>query len=229
MTTCNLPASDLEPSHEKNPAEDNQPVTPKNTGFFQHDPNDTKSHLIATGYNLLAKKGFTAVGIKQILDTAGVPKGSFYHYFASKEAFGEAIIKSYFEHYKQRLQAIAAQDISAQQKLYDYFEFWYNTQQNECDHEKCLVVKLSGEVSDISDPMRQVLAGGYQQTINWISEQVKAGWADNSIPKVDNIAAESIAKRWYYAWLGASLIAKTSRSNLPLAEVWQMTTEQLGR
>ena len=224
MTTPNSPSSDID-----NKARHKKPITPHNTEFFQHAANDTKSHLIATGYTLLAKKGFTAVGIKQILDTAGVPKGSFYHYFESKEAFGEAIIKNYFDHYKHRLQAIAAQDITAQQKLYDYFKFWYDTQQNECDHEKCLVVKLSGEVSDISDPMREALAGGYQQTINWISDQVKAGWADGSIPKFNDLAAESIAKRWYYAWLGASLIAKTSRSNLPLDEVWQMTTEQLGR
>lgn len=229
MTTSNLPASDLDHSKLENHAEDKTPVTLKNTEFFQQAASDTKSHLIATGYKLLAQKGFTAVGIKQILDTAGVPKGSFYHYFASKEAFGEAIIQSYFEHYKPRLQAISAQDISAQQKLYNYFQYWYDTQQNECDHEKCLVVKLSGEVSDISEPMREALEGGYQQTLNWIGEQVKAGWADGSIPKVANIAAESIAKRWYYAWLGASLIAKTSRSNLPLAEVWQMTATELGR
>lgn len=211
------------------PAEENREyLTPDNCGFFQ-DTSDTKSHLLATGYKLLAHKGFTAVGIKQILDTAGVPKGSFYHYFASKEAFGEAIIKGYFEHYKNRLEAISEQDINAQQKLYDYFQFWYNTQQNECDHEKCLVVKLSGEVADISDPMREALAGGYMQTISWISKQIKEGWEDGSIPKTENLAAESIAKRWYYAWLGASLIAKTSRSNIPLAEVWQMTTSELGR
>lgn len=40
-------------------------------------PADTKAHLLAIGYQLIAQKGFTAVGIKQILDTAGVPKGSF--------------------------------------------------------------------------------------------------------------------------------------------------------
>lgn len=38
---------------------------------------DTRAHLLATGYQLIARKGFTAVGLKQILDTAGVPKGSF--------------------------------------------------------------------------------------------------------------------------------------------------------
>lgn len=190
---------------------------------------NTKAHLLATGYKLIAQKGFTAVGIKQILDTAGVPKGSFYHYFASKEAFGEAIISHYFTQYKKRLEIINAQDVSAQQKLYDYFQNWYDTQQNGCDHEKCLVVKLSAEVADMSEPMRKVLHAGYQQTITWLAEQIKAGWSDNSVPHPDNIAAESMAKRWYFAWLGASLIAKISQTNTPLAEVWQLTTTEMGR
>ena len=130
---------------------------------------DTKTHLLEVGYQLIAKKGFTAVGIKQILDTAGVPKGSFYHYFASKEAFGEAIISHYFASYKTRLDIIAHQNVDAQQKLYDYFQNWYDTQQNGCDHEKCLVVKLSAEVADISEPMRISLHAGYQQTITWLA------------------------------------------------------------
>ncbi|WP_296403835.1 TetR/AcrR family transcriptional regulator [Psychrobacter sp.] len=225
--TSLLNTSNLEDNLEIN-SEDKKPVTPNNSNFFKYSPNDTKSHLIATGYQLLAKKGFTAVGIKQILETAGVPKGSFYHYFASKEAFGETIIESYFEHYKHRLEEISDQNLTAQQKLCNYFQFWYNTQQNECDHEKCLVVKLSAEVSDISVTMREALEGGYQQTIDWITHQVNAGWSDNSIPHTADISAESIAKRWYYAWLGASLIAKTSCSNIPLAEVWQMTATELG-
>lgn len=192
-------------------------------------PLDTKTHLLETGYQLIAKKGFTAVGLKQILDTAGVPKGSFYHYFASKEAFGEALISNYFANYKIRLNTIAQQDVSAQQKLYNYFQSWYDTQQNGCDYDKCLVVKLSAEVADISEPMRITLNTGYQQIITWLAEHIKAGWADNSVPQSENISAESIAKRWYFAWLGASLIAKTSQTNTPLAEVWQMTTSQMGR
>ena len=190
---------------------------------------NTKEHLLMTGYKLIAQKGFTAVGIKQILDTAGVPKGSFYHYFASKEAFGEAIISHYFTQYKQRLDTIGSQDVSAQQKLYDYFQNWYDTQQSGCAHEKCLVVKLSAEVSDMSEPMRKVLYAGYQQTITWLATQIKAGWADGSVPHPANVAAESMAKRWYFAWLGASLVTKISQTDTPLAEVWLMTTTAMGR
>ena len=200
-----------------------------NTAKLNNISPDTKTHLLDIGYQLIAKKGFTAVGIKQILDTAGIPKGSFYHYFASKEAFGEAIIDTYFTNYKTRLDNIERQDINAQQKIYNYFQNWYDTQQNGCDDGKCLVVKLSAEVADMSEPMRIALNAGYQQTVNWLSDQIKAGWSDGSIVQPDNIAAESIAKRWYFAWLGASLIAKISQTNTPLAEVWQMTTSQLGR
>lgn len=207
-------------------------TTDSSTARTQSDAgaqSDTRAHLLATGYQLIAQKGFTAVGIKQILDTAGVPKGSFYHYFASKEAFGEAIIEYYFYNYRQRLDKIFVEKMSAQQRIYNYFQSWYDTQQNSCDHAKCLVVKLSAEVADISETMRKALYAGYQEIIDRIAQQIKEGWAEGSIPKVDNIAAESIAKRWYFAWLGASLIAKISQSNTPLAEVWQMTTTQLGR
>ena len=200
-----------------------------NTHFSNLTLSDTKNHLLNTGYTLIAQKGFTAVGIKQILDTAGVPKGSFYHYFASKEAFGEAIISHYFSQYKQRLNLIGSQNVTAQQKLYDYFQNWYDTQQKGCDHEKCLVVKLSAEVADMSEPMRIALYAGYQQTIAWLALQIKSGWADHSVPHLDNIAAESMAKRWYFAWLGASLITKISQTNTPLAEVWQMTLTEMGR
>ena len=138
---------------------------------------DTKTHLLEVGYQLIAKKGFTAVGIKQILDTAGVPKGSFYHYFASKEAFGEAIISHYFASYKTRLDIIAHQNVDAQQKLYDYFQNWYDTQQNGCDHEKCLVVKLSAEVAEYLSPCAYPYMQATSRPLDWLAQQIKAGWS----------------------------------------------------
>ena len=40
----------------------------------------------------MGRKGYSGVGLTEILTAAGVPKGSFYHYFASKDAFGEAMV-----------------------------------------------------------------------------------------------------------------------------------------
>jgi TetR/AcrR family transcriptional repressor of nem operon len=39
---------------------------------------DQRKHILAVGQSLMAKKGFSAVGLNEILTTASVPKGSFY-------------------------------------------------------------------------------------------------------------------------------------------------------
>ncbi|MDW1502064.1 TetR/AcrR family transcriptional regulator, partial [Vibrio sp. YT-19(2023)] len=51
--------------------------------------NDTRQHILDVGYELIVTRGFTSVGLSELLKTAEVPKGSFYHYFKSKEQFGE--------------------------------------------------------------------------------------------------------------------------------------------
>ena len=55
--------------------------------------------ILDVGQRIMAGKGFSAVGLNEILVSAGVPKGSFYHYFGSKDAFGEALLARYFEAY----------------------------------------------------------------------------------------------------------------------------------
>ncbi|MBY0404181.1 MAG: TetR/AcrR family transcriptional regulator, partial [Cyanobacteria bacterium] len=65
-----------------------QHPTPKNK-------QDTKQLLLQRGMELLLEKGYDATGIKDVLDLANVPKGSFYYYFPSKEAFCVEIIHYY--------------------------------------------------------------------------------------------------------------------------------------
>ena len=62
---------------------------------MHHDSPTAKDHLLDCGERLIAHKGFVGVGLAEILSTAGVPKGSFYHYFGSKERFGEELLLRY--------------------------------------------------------------------------------------------------------------------------------------
>ena len=64
---------------------------------------DTRALLIRTGVAVLTEKGYSAVGIDEILRQAAVPKGSFYHCFESKEAFGQALIAAYAEYFARKL------------------------------------------------------------------------------------------------------------------------------
>jgi AcrR family transcriptional regulator len=60
----------------------------------RHSECDTREHILATGEQLCMHRGFTGMGLSELLKTAEVPKGSFYHYFRSKEAFGVACLKT---------------------------------------------------------------------------------------------------------------------------------------
>ncbi|MEA3087540.1 MAG: TetR/AcrR family transcriptional regulator, transcriptional repressor for nem operon, partial [Paraburkholderia sp.] len=56
---------------------------------------DFREKLLEAGVALFAETGYHGTGVKDIVERAGVPKGSFYNYFESKEAFGAAILDHY--------------------------------------------------------------------------------------------------------------------------------------
>lgn len=185
---------------------------------------DTKLNILETGYQLISQKGFTSVGLNELLKEAKIPKGSFYHYFSSKEAFGQELIQYYFERYQQRLCQLEQQPISEQEKLIRYFREWQNTQNIDNPTDKCLVVKLSAEISDLSDAMRAELYEGYRKIIDWLTQQITL--CQKAQPITESIDPNQLAKNWYFAWVGASLIAKLGKSNMPLNNVWDMTIGQ---
>jgi TetR/AcrR family transcriptional repressor of nem operon len=69
---------------------------------------DTRQGILDTAHKIVGAKGFSGVGLNEILAATGVPKGSFYHYFGSKEAFGEALLADYFEDYLADIDATFA-------------------------------------------------------------------------------------------------------------------------
>ena len=64
----------------------------------------TKAALVDAGTRLILEQGYHQTGIQDVLQAAGVPKGSFYYYFPSKEAFGQAVIAQFAAAYLARLE-----------------------------------------------------------------------------------------------------------------------------
>jgi TetR/AcrR family transcriptional repressor of nem operon len=119
---------------------------------------DTRQHLLDTGHRMMAEKGFTSVGLNEILQTAGVPKGSFYHYFKSKELYGQALLEDYFVDYLADMERrLTLPGLTAFERLMDYWQGWQNRCTLEGHGDECLVVKLSAEVADLSESMRLTL------------------------------------------------------------------------
>lgn len=191
----------------------------------RHD--DTRQHILETGNRIIAGKGFSGVGLNEILKAAEVPKGSFYHYFESKEQYGQALLESYFAAYLAGIDALLqAPGQPARDRLLSYWQRWLDSQCADCADQKCLVVKLSAEVADLSDAMRLTLRDGTDQIIARIAACIEAGTGDGSLPP---LAAESTARLLYQLWLGASLLAKLHRNRSPLEEAMQATLRLLSR
>ncbi|MFH4559594.1 TetR/AcrR family transcriptional regulator [Vibrio diabolicus] len=178
--------------------------------------NDTRQHILDVGYELIVNRGFTSVGLSELLKKAAVPKGSFYHYFKSKEQFGEAMIQDYFTKYFERLNArFTNTDLNGYQRLMSYFEEMVKVEDDVCNANKCLLVKLSAEVSDLSEPMRLALRQGADKTIQAMADCIDIGIQDGSIPNGDSAL---LARQIYYLWNGASLLNKLYQDQAALTQ-----------
>jgi TetR/AcrR family transcriptional repressor of nem operon len=175
---------------------------------------DVRQHIIDVARPLLLSKGFTALGLAEVLAAARVPKGSFYHYFPSKEAFGKAVLEGYFTEYLARVDALLAPPGTAAQRLAAYFQDWLDSQTGDDAQSRCLAVKLGAEVCDLSESMRAALERGTRGVIERLTRCIEDGQADRSIARVPDAA--TTAAMLYQTWFGASLLAKITRDRAPL-------------
>ncbi|MGO5000271.1 TetR/AcrR family transcriptional regulator [Oceanisphaera sp. W20_SRM_FM3] len=186
---------------------------------------DTRQHLLDTGREVLAAKGFSSVGLSALLQQAGVPKGSFYHYFKSKEQFGEALLEDYFDFYLTELDQLFSQaGLNGQQQLMSYWQEWQRRYCGPNSRSDCLVVKLSAEVADLSEPMRLTLKAGTNKVIERITRCIEAAMSDGSLQSAQ---PAFLATSLYQLWLGASLLTKLHRDEQHMDLAMDMTCQLL--
>lgn len=120
--------------------------------------NDTRSKLLTVGMNLIRAGSYESVGINDVLRTSGSPKGSFYHYFQSKEVFGLEVAKHY---HAQQLQS--AKDVlqnseqAALERLSAFFQMAYDDFEARGFTQGCLMCNLSTELADEQPAFQKLL------------------------------------------------------------------------
>ena len=189
---------------------------------------DTRELLMRAGLEVLTEKGFATAGIDEILARVRVPKGSFYHYFSSKDAFGVVLLDTYFDNYVQGMQQLFDQPgVSQPAKLMRYWQAWIDNQTGCTDAGKCLAVKLGAEVSDLSEPMRLALQRGTSRTIDLLGVALQRGIDDGSLSFTQH--PQHLAQRLYALWLGSSVMSKITRTAAPFDEALGLTRQLLGQ
>lgn len=160
-------------------------------------------------------KSYHAVGLQEILAAVGVPKGSFYHYFKSKEDFAVAVIKHYAaEHVRGLQEALTDKGLSPKERLRAFFQKYRELHCSGNCHQVCLIAKLGTEVSDLSSSIRTALKDSSDQCVGQFARCIREG---QDIGELDaSQDPEALAEFLHSAWEGAMLRTKISQSVKPL-------------
>ncbi len=175
---------------------------------------EVRRRLLAAGLELVHAHGFAASGVKDITESAGVPKGSFYSYFPSKEAFAAALLEHYWADIEARIVPILDSDNSAQERITRFFHALADEHEAGDFLLGCLVGNLSLELGGSSEPVRSELARILDRWGGALTACVRSGQRRSGGIRGD-LGAEEIASQLIEAWEGAALRGKVTRSRAP--------------
>jgi TetR/AcrR family transcriptional repressor of nem operon len=175
----------------------------------------TREHLLEIGLDLLRSTGYTATGVKEILDLAGVPKGSFYHYFPSKEAFAGEVFQLYADGELRRGERILGDHkLAPLKRLRQYFEELIAVYGQSAAISGCLVGSLSLEVADHSPKLQKQLKAVYGTWQRGIANVLREAMERGDLPK--STQSDTLAEFLLNSYEGALVRMKAEKSNRPL-------------
>jgi TetR/AcrR family transcriptional repressor of nem operon len=171
---------------------------------------ETRALLIRAGLAVLTEKGYSSVGIDEILRAVAVPKGSFYHYFSSKENFGRVLIAEYSDYFARKLDHhFLNAACPPLQRLRNFIE---DAKQGMAKHDfrrGCLVGNLGQEMAVLPESFRcqlvDVFRDWQQRMERCLQEAQKAGEIAAAID------CAYLASFFWIGWEGAVLRAKLER------------------
>jgi TetR/AcrR family transcriptional regulator, transcriptional repressor for nem operon len=195
------------------------PIPTRRRGRPSRDEGDvyttTREALIRSGLEALTEKNFSAVGLDEMLRNVNVSKGSFYHYFDSKEAFGSELIVRYAAYFANKLDRfLMNRERPPLQRLRDFME---NAESGMARHgfrRGCLVGNLGQEMAALPESYRTQLAAVFT---DW-EERVRACLLEAQAHGDIGAAADCarLATFFWIGWEGAVLRAKLEQGPLPL-------------
>lgn len=177
----------------------------------------TRERLLEAGAQAIAAKSFNACGLAEILSAAGVPKGSFYHYFDSKEDFGVALIeKESAEYFEQLRGMLGDRKHPPLARLRAVFEHGRDECLSHGPERQCLIPKLALETSQLSETVHAAVKCAYDQWTALLAGVIREAQAAGEIARRHD--PERLAKALVMLWEGATLRMQIDRSLQPVED-----------
>jgi TetR/AcrR family transcriptional repressor of nem operon len=175
---------------------------------------DVKRRILQVGTRLVHRKGFHATGVAEVVKAAGVPKGSFYFYFDSKEAFGLELVDVYARMISDVARThLLDESRSTPERMRSFFDYFVGILQENDFRDGCPIGNLCQEMGDTSEPFRSKLESVMGSLQRDLAEVIAQGQERGQI--LAEVDPESIAGFVLSGWQGALLQMKVKQSREP--------------
>lgn len=172
---------------------------------------DTRERLLDAGAQLILKQGFNGTGLSEVLQLAGVPKGSFYHYFGSKEEFGVALIERTRDGYLAELKPILAdRKLTPLARLRRMFEKGREDCACSGPSVECVISKVALETANLSESVHAAVRCCYQQWSALLAQVIREGQAAGEIDRKHD--ADRLGNVLVMLWEGAGMRMQIERN-----------------
>jgi TetR/AcrR family transcriptional regulator, transcriptional repressor for nem operon len=186
----------------------------------------TRDNLIGVGLELMRKGGYGATGVQEILQAAGVPKGSFYHHFDSKEEFTAAVLERYVTRVGELGEKVLGNKRQAPlRRLRRYFEELIRTAGQSAPIRGCLMGSLSLEVAGVSPLLQGRLSSSFARWQAAVAAVLHEAVEKGDLPKSTRL--ETLAGFVLNSWEGSLLRSQADESDAPLNDFLHYIFEEL--
>ncbi len=137
---------------------------------------DARDKILTAAQSLIELRGYSALGVAEICKAAGVPKGSFYYFFESKQALALAVIDEHWTHQRSDWTRILGSDgepLARLRQLFEETQAGQRAGQQSCGTVSgCLFGNLSLEMSNQTEAIRERLQQIFDAQVDMVAAVV---------------------------------------------------------
>lgn len=178
----------------------------------------SRDKLIDAAALLFLRQSYQGTGVEDILRATGLSKGSFYHFFPSKESLGEAVARRQQDRVLARWTAsLQKENARAPERLALLLDGIAARMEKTDFAGGCPLGTMAQEMAPLSDPIRAILADGMTHLEKLLERWLRDGQEQGDIPA--GLPADTLARGLWAAIQGALIMSKTRRSTAPLDDI----------
>jgi TetR/AcrR family transcriptional regulator, transcriptional repressor for nem operon len=178
---------------------------------------DTREKLLDAAVGLMMERGYEATGVEDICKTARVTKGSFFHYFDSKEALGKAAVERFYGIMKGKFaNAPQLRKEDPLDRLLAWTDVVASMTQDPLAQKGCLIGTFTQEISATHDVLRRACESCFDESTGFLKAELDAAVAKHR-PK-EKIDTRTLADYMIATIQGALILAKARKDSGPVVE-----------